>query len=109
MKADLKKILKFRDDRNWKKFHSPKNLALSLSIEASEILEIFQWTSNNKLDSKRKKELEDEIADVYYYLVLLAEETNIDIKKAFKNKMKSNELKYPASKVKGRSTKYNKL
>ena len=109
MKSDLKKILKFRDDRNWKKFHSPKNLALSLSIAASEILEIFQWTSNNKLDTKRKKELEDEIADVYYYLILLAEETNIDIKKVFKNKMKKNESKYPVSKVKGKSTKYNKL
>jgi len=109
MKIDLKKILKFQKERDWKQFHSPKNLAISLSIEAAEILEIFQWTKNNDLPEDKKKKLEEEIADVYYYLLILAHESGIDIKKAFAYKMALNEKKYPVDKAKGKSTKYNEL
>ena len=107
MDKDLKKILRFQKERDWKQFHLPKNLAIALSIEAAEILEIFQWTKNNELPEDKRKHLEEEIADVYYYLLLLAHETNIDIKKAFKKKMMINAKKYPVCKSKGSSKKYS--
>lgn len=109
MKDDLQKILKFQKKRDWKQFHLPKNLAISLAIEASEIMEIFQWTKDNHLPKEKKKQLKEEIADVYYYLLLLANETGVDIKKAFIEKMKINKKKYPVKKVKGKSIKYNEL
>ena len=109
MQDDLDKILKFQEERDWKQFHSPKNLAISLSIEASEILELFQWTKNNSLPAHKKKELEEELADVYYYLLLLAHESGVDLSKAFEDKMVLNEKKYPADKAKGNSRKYNEL
>jgi len=106
MFEDVKKILEFQKERDWKQFHSPKNLAISLSIESSEILEIFQWAKDNNLPADKKAHLEEEIADVYYYLLLLAHETGVDIKKAFAEKMKKNAEKYPVEKAKGNSTKY---
>ena len=109
MEDDLKKILKFQKERDWKQFHSPKNLALSLSIEAAEILEIFQWTKDNNLPKDKKEKLSEELADVYYYLLLLSHEAGIDLEKAFKSKMEINERKYPVDKAKGNSKKYNEL
>lgn len=109
MRAHLKQILKFRDDRDWKQFHSAKNLAISLSLEANEVLELFQWTKSGKLPKSSQKEIEDELADVYVYLLMLSNETGVDLDKAFKAKMKKNEKKYPVEKAKGKSTKYNKL
>ena len=109
MKAHLQRILKFRDAREWKQFHSPKNVAISLALEAAEILETFQWTPDNKLPKGKKKELEQEIADVYYYLLLLAHETEIDIEKAFVRKMEVNEERYPVVKARGNSRKYTEL
>lgn len=109
MQSDLEKIIEFQKQRDWKQFHLPKNLAISLAIEASEILEIFQWTKGHDLPNDKKQQLEEEIADVYYYLLLLAHETGIDIQKAFKNKMKINTKKYPVHKAKGNSKKYNEL
>ncbi len=107
MKKDIKKIIEFQKERDWKQFHLPKNLAISLTLEASEILEIFQWTKDNKLPKNKVKHLQEEIADVYYYLLLLAHETGIDIKKSFERKMKINSKKYPVTKFKGCSKKYN--
>jgi NTP pyrophosphatase (non-canonical NTP hydrolase) len=109
MKNDLSKIIEFQEQRDWKQFHLPKNLAISLTIEASEILEIFQWTKDNNIPKDKKLQLEEEIADVYYYLLLLAHETGVDIKKAFKNKMKVNAKKYPTHKARGNSKKYTEL
>jgi len=100
----IKAVAKFRDERDWKKFHSPKNLAISLVIEASELLEIFQWTLDNGfsvVDLKRN-EIEEEIADVFIYLLLLVDALNVDLEKAFLKKMKKNEQKYPVEKVKGK-------
>lgn len=77
MKTDVEKILKFQKERDWKQFHTPKNLAISLAIEASEILEIFQWTSNNSLPEEKRKHLSEELADVYYFLLLLSHESGI--------------------------------
>jgi NTP pyrophosphatase (non-canonical NTP hydrolase) len=109
MKNDLQKILQFQNERDWKQFHLPKNLAISLALESSEILEIFQWTKDNKLPEDKKEQLADEIADVYYYLLLLAHETGIDIQDAFQKKMQINEKKYPVDKSKGSSKKYTQL
>lgn len=109
MNSHIKRILKFRDDRDWEQFQSAKNLAISLSLEANEVLELFQWTKSGKLPKQSQQDIEDELADVYAYLLLLANATNVDLDKAFKTKMKKNEAKYPIEKAKGKSTKYNKL
>ncbi len=108
-KTSLRRILKFREERDWKQFHLPKNLAISLSLEASEVLELFQWTKNNQLPKGRRRDLEAELADVYYWTLLLAHEFRIDLDKALSRKMKENEMKYPVAKSKGRSTKYHRL
>ncbi len=109
MKEDIKALLRFQKDRDWKQFHSPRNLATSLAVEAGEVLEIFQWAKDNKLPAGKKKQLAEEIADVYTFLLLLAHESGIDIKKVFKEKMKLNEKKYPVGKAKGSSRKYSEL
>jgi NTP pyrophosphatase (non-canonical NTP hydrolase) len=107
MKKSLEKILKFRDERDWKQFHLPKNMAISLVLEATEVLELFQWTKDNHLPAERLTELHDELADVYFWLLLTAHEFNIDLDKALAEKMKKNEHKYPVTLAKGNSTKYN--
>ncbi|MFC1871978.1 nucleotide pyrophosphohydrolase [Chloroflexota bacterium] len=109
MKKELDQILKFQEDRDWKQFHSPKNLAISLVLEATEALEIFQWSKDNSLPEDRINQLGQELADVYYYLLLLAHETGIDIKDEFRKKIELNASKYPVDKSKGSSTKYNEL
>lgn len=108
-KKSLARILKFREDRDWKQFHLPKNLAISLSLEAAEVLELFQWTKDNSLPPDRWKDFESELADVYYWLLLLAHEFNVDLDKALSKKMVENEKKYPVAKAKGKSTKYSRL
>lgn len=109
MEDDINKIIKFQKARDWKQFHTPKNIAISLSIEASEILEVFQWTKNNDLPADKKKYLAEELADVYYYLLLLAYESGIDLKEAFNKKMQLNVKKYPVDKSRGSSKKYNEI
>jgi len=107
--ANIKRILRFRAERNWKQFHLPKNLAISLCLEASEVLELFQWTKDNKLPRGKKAALEAELADVYYWLLLLSHEFHIDLDKALAEKMVENAKKYPVAKSRGRSTKYHNL
>jgi NTP pyrophosphatase (non-canonical NTP hydrolase) len=109
MKDDLQQILEFQRERDWKQFHTPKNLAISLLLEASEALEVFQWSSDNNLPADKVSQLGQEIADVYYYLLLLTHETGIDIKEEFKKKMETNASKYPVNKSKGTSKKYTEL
>lgn len=109
MTKSLSRILRFRRERNWKQFHFPKNLAISLALEAGEVLELFQWTKDNKLPPGRREELQAELADVYYWLLLIAHEFNIDLDKALARKMVENAKKYPVSKARGKSTKYHKL
>ena len=106
------KIKKFRDERNWKQFHNPKDVALSLVLEATEVLEHFQWKNEKEIESYVKKNREsigDELADVLYWVLLMSHELKIDLKKALRNKLKKNERKYPVEKAKGKHTKYNKL
>ena len=109
MKKILKQILAFRKARDWEQFHLPKNLAISLSLEASEVLELFQWTKDNNLVPERKEELKKELADVYYWLLLLSHDMKIDLDQALEEKMKENANKYPVTKSKGKSDKYTKL
>ena len=108
---DLKQQLrKFAKDRDWEQFHSPKNLAMAASVEVSEIVEIFQWMTeeeSRRLKGKTLQNLEEEIGDVMNYLVALADKYGIDPIEAAKKKLAKNEKKYPASLVRGSSKKYD--
>jgi NTP pyrophosphatase (non-canonical NTP hydrolase) len=109
----LTKIINdFRDARDWRQFHNPKDLAISLSLEAGEVLEHFQWKSSEeikKYTKEHKKEIADELADVFYWVLLMSSDLDINIEKALKLKMKENAKKYPVKKAKGKHIKYNKL
>ncbi len=105
IKQIVEKLIKFRDDRDWKQFHTPDNLAKSISIEANELLENFQWGSHNA-DITNIKE---EVADIFGYLLLLCEELDIDLLDVTNNKIDLNNEKYPVEKAFGNSKKYNKL
>lgn len=109
MKDHLDKILLFQKERDWKQYHTPKNLAISLSLEAAEILELFQWTDDNRLPEDKKDKLAMELADVYAYILLLAHETGIDLSSAFDEKIKINNAKYPVEKSKGNAKKYTEF
>ena len=103
------KIVDFRNRRDWKKFHTLKNLAESLVLEAAEVLELFQWKNDGEIDDylkTNKETLSDELADVFNHLLLLAHETGIDLPTALKRKMEKNEKKYPEDKVRGSAKKY---
>jgi NTP pyrophosphatase (non-canonical NTP hydrolase) len=100
-------ILKFRDERNWKKFHNPKDLALSLNLEASELLETFQWKSSEEAVEKNLSNMKDEIADILIYTLLFANETGIDLGKAVEQKIQKNIKKYPVDHAYGSNSKYS--
>jgi NTP pyrophosphatase (non-canonical NTP hydrolase) len=107
----LKQLIEFRRERDWEQFHNPKDIAISLSIEAAELLEWFQWRDKGEiqqmLETNKREALEDEIADVAVYLSYLCYDLNIDLEQAIKRKMDKNAVKYPVEKVKGRADKYN--
>lgn len=108
----IKKIIKFRNARKWKQFHNPKDLAISLSLEASEVLEHFQWKSKEEVEEYvkiNKEHIGEELADVFYWVLLMSHDLKIDIIKASENKLIKNAEKYPIKKSKGKHTKYNKL
>lgn len=100
------KILQFRDERNWQQFHNPKDLALSLSLEASELLELFQWKTSDEAVEKNLDKMKDELADVLIYAILFANETGIDISSAIVEKIYKNNLKYPIEKSYSNKAKY---
>ncbi len=105
-------IIKFRDERNWKQFHNPKDSAISLSLEASELLEHFQWKNPKEISTyikKNKIEIGDELSDVLFWVLLMSHDLEIDIVNAFIKKLEKNKLKYPIGKSKGKHIKYNKL
>lgn len=105
MKDIVQKILKFKKDRNWDQFHTGSNLAKSISIEAGELLELFQWNE----ETKKIQALEDELADVFIYAIMLSEKYGFNIKKIILNKIDKNEKKYPVEKAFGKSNKYDDL
>lgn len=108
----LEKVLRFRDERDWRQFHNPKDLALTLVLEASEVIEHMQWRSGKELRehvTKRHKEISHELADVLHVLLLLAEDLKVDLPRAFDEKMRINQRKYPVHKARGSAKKYTEL
>lgn len=108
---DLKaRIRQFADERDWDQFHSPKNLAMALIVEAAELVEHFQWLTEEQsrsLSVEKQSEVEAELADILIYLVRIADRLNIDLNRAALKKLQSNAEKYPADEVRGKSKKYN--
>jgi NTP pyrophosphatase (non-canonical NTP hydrolase) len=103
-------LRQFAKERDWDQFHSPKNLSMALSVEVSELLENFQWLTEEQsytLDQQQRTAVVDEIADVQMYLARLADKLDINIGEAIEQKIVKNEAKYPAELVKGSSKKYN--
>lgn len=112
MELVVERIRKFRDERDWMQFHDPKNLAISISIEAAELLEHFQWKDDAaaaKHVSENLDAISDEIADVAIYLIELADNLGVDLSKAIISKLDKNAKKYPVEKSRGVSTKYTDL
>ena len=105
----INKILKFRDDRDWKQFHNPKDLAISNSLEAAELLEVFQWSGADVSNEGKQDKIKEELADVVNYCVLMADACELDLDEIVQEKIKINERKYPVEKAKGRKDKYDKL
>lgn len=108
----IKKIIrKFASDRNWDKFHTPKNLSMALSVEASELVEIFQWLSQEEsknINSKDIQYVKDEVADILIYLIRIADKLDIDLEEAILEKIEKNNKKYPIDLSKDNAVKYNK-
>ena len=108
-KETVELVKRFRDDRNWSQFHNPKDLAISINLEASELLEIFQW-SGADLDCKDKLDkIKEELADVLSYSILLADRCGIDMDEIITDKMKRNAEKYPIEAAYGNKEKYTEL
>lgn len=102
-------VCQFRDKRNWKQFHNAKDMALSLSLEASELLELTQWKSEqeaNRSFNEDNSALSDELADVFYWVLLISRDFNINLNQALRDKIKKNELKYPVNLSKDSKKKY---
>lgn len=102
----------FAAERDWDQFHSPKNLAMALSVEAAELLEHFQWLTDEEsrnLPDATRQEVAEEIADVFLYLVRIADKLDVDLGKAAQHKIKLNDIKYPVELARGNATKHSKL
>lgn len=102
----IQALLKFRNDRDWEQFHNPKDLALAISIESAELLELYLWKKSDEANTEKVKE---ELADIFSFAFLLAEKYGWDVKNIVLDKINSNGEKYPIEKAKGKSTKYNEL
>ncbi|MBU1034715.1 nucleotide pyrophosphohydrolase [Patescibacteria group bacterium] len=106
------KIIEFRNARDWKQFHNPKDVSLSLVLEATEVMEHFQWKNPDEIKTyieTNKNEIGEELADVLYWVLLMSHDLGIDVLDALEKKIKKNEDKYPVEKAKGKHTKYDKL
>jgi dCTP diphosphatase len=104
-----RKLRDYADVRDWQQFHSPKNLAMALSVEAAELVEIFQWLTeaqSQELSTEQRQQTEHEIADIFLYLLRMADRLDIDIVDVAKKKILVNETRYPAERVRGSSKKY---
>lgn len=108
-KETVEQVLKFRDDRNWKQFHNPKDLAISISLEAAELLEIFQWSGVDTICEEKKDKIREELADVLNYCILMADVCELDMDEIILKKIIKNNEKYPVYKAKGSSKKYSEL
>ncbi len=107
-----KLLSQFAEDRNWNQFHSVKNLSMALSVESSELLEIFQWmpeteSNNVKNDPEKLKKIKNELADIAAYLIMISKKLGIDLESAIVDKIADNAIKYPVDQVQGSSKKYD--
>lgn len=112
MKELIQELRNFAEERDWNQFHSPKNLSIALTVETAELLEEFQWLTeeqSRKLDQDRLNRIKDEIGDVMIYLILLSDHLSIDPISAAFEKIEKNREKYPAQKVRGTAKKYTEL
>ena len=110
IKVLVERLRAFAADRDWEQFHSPKNLAMALSVEVAEIVEHFQWLTEEQsrdLDTSKKAQVAEELADAFIYLVRLSDQLQIDLLKAADQKLAVNESKYPAEQVRGSARKYS--
>ena len=105
----IDQVLKFRDDRNWKQFHNPKDLAISISLEAAELLEIFQWSGEDVYCRDKMEQIREELADVLNYSILMADACGLDLDEIIRGKVKKNNEKYPVEKAYGSKEKYTEL
>jgi NTP pyrophosphatase (non-canonical NTP hydrolase) len=99
-------LIDFRNERDWSQFHNPKDLAIALNIETSELLEVFLWKKHQEAD---KEKVEEELADVFAYAFLLADKFDLDVEEIVLNKIERNAEKYPVEKAKGTAKKYDEL
>lgn len=106
------RIKEFCEERDWKKYHNMKDLAISLNLEAAEVLEHFQWKSEEEVREyvkTHKEDIGEELSDVLYWVLLMGKNLEVDISDAFEKKMRKNEEKYPVEKIKGKYAKYSEL
>ena len=99
----------FRDERNWKQFHNPKDLAISISLEAAELLEVFQWSGTDVTADGKTEKIKEELADVFLYSLLMADALDLDVAEIITAKLETNKKKYPVDKAYGNSAKYTEL
>lgn len=105
----IEEVIRFRDERDWKQFHNPKDLAISLSLEAGELLELFQWKDNEEALSCNKEKMKEELADVITYSILFADVLGFDLDEIVLSKLVKNREKYPVELAKGNKAKYDQL
>lgn len=109
MKEIIEKINNFRDERNWRQFHNEKDLSISISLEASELLELFQWKTSEETISEKLPQIKEELADVFMYAFMLADNLNFDVEKIIADKIIINSKKYPIKESFGPNRKYTEL
>ena len=105
----IQRVIRFRDDRDWRQFHTPKDLAISLTLEAAELLEVFQWSGADLECRDKLERIREELADVLSYCVLMADVCGLDLDEILREKVAKNEAKYPVEKARGRADKYTEL
>lgn len=105
-KETINLINQFRDERDWRQFHNPKDLAISISIETAELLELFQWKTNDEVVNMKNEALKEELADILIYSAMLAEDLGFDMDTIVLEKLKKNAEKYPLDKCRGNKSKY---
>ena len=103
------KILSFRNERNWSQFHNPKDLAISVSLEAAELLECFQWSGSDTEVTSKLEAMKEELSDIFIYSILLADRLKIDLDEVIQAKIAKNAEKYPVEKSFGKSSKYTEI
>ena len=105
----IRRVIQFRDDRDWKQLHTPKDFAISMNLEAAELLELFQWSGTDLECAEKREKLREELADVLSYCILMADVCGFDLDEIMNEKVSKNEAKYPVEKARGNAAKYTEL